>query len=306
MDVRVIIDQMVILFFIMAVGYIANKCKVMTKELNRLLSSLVINVCLPFYIVSSVLTGEKSLSNGMVFAIIGYSIIAYIVVFILALILTRLPCFNNKDKKLYNFMILFGNVGFMGMPVISSIFGGDALFFASVFNMPFNFLVYSLGVYFVSGRGDEFKFSPKLFLNAGVVSSVIAIVLYVCDIHVPDVLCTAISLTGQITTPAAMLVIGSTLATIPVKRIFTNPELYLIAFIRLLLVPIAVWAVLRLIISDPTLLGVGVMLAAMPVATNASLLCLRYGGNEELASNSVFISTVLSLVTIPILSLLLF
>lgn len=305
MDVRVVINQMVILFFIMAVGYIANKAGVMTRDTNKLLSSLVINVTLPFYIISSVLTGEHSLANTTVFAIIGYSVISYAVVTVIALLLTNLPCFRGTDRKLYCFMIMFGNVGFMGMPVVSSIFGGDSLFFASVFNMPFNFLVYSLGVYFVSGGGSV-RISPKLFLNAGVISSILAILLYIFRVTVPEVICSAISLTGQITTPAAMLVIGSTLAGIPVKHIFRHAQLYLIAFIRLILVPLAVWAVLRLFIDDSMLLGVGVMLSAMPVATNAAMLCLQYNGNYEIASDSVFISTVLSIVTIPLLAWLLF
>jgi malate permease and related proteins len=302
MDMQLIITQMLTLFFGMAVGYAAYKFKVLDNSANRVLSNLVMNITLPFFILSSVMGGERTLSNIEVFYIFGISLISYGLCLVIALIIPKAPLFKNKDEKMYSFMLLFGNVGFMGMPIVSSLFGSQALFFASVFNMPFYIFLYTVGLYFVSG---DFKFSPKLFLNSGIISSFAALIIYLIDIPVPDIFSQSFTLIGQITPPAAMLIIGSTLAAIPVAHIFTNVRLYIISFIRLLVMPMLILFILKQFVTDTDILGIAVVLTAMPVATNSTMLCLQYNGNHELASDGIFISTVLSIITIPVIVLFL-
>lgn len=305
MNISVIITVMATLFIGIAIGYFIRKIKLISQGFSRELSMLVNNVALPAYIVASVLNAERTLSTGMVFALLGFALIGYAVAIAIAFLVTRLPIFPKKDKQLYMFMMMVGNVGFMAMPVISSLYPSEALFFAAVLNMPFNIIVYSLGIYFVSGGSAEIKFSPKMLLTPGVIAAVLAIVIYILDIRTPEILNQAATLVGQMMTPCAMIVLGATLAEIPVREVFNRHAVYVQSAVKLLAVPFLVWLVLRFMISDEVVLGVAVLLFAMPTATNSTMLTLQYGGNYSLASSSVFVSTLLSLITIPVIAALL-
>lgn len=305
MNITVIFNVMATLFIGIAVGYFIRKIKLISQNFSREMSKLVNNVALPAYIIASVLSAEKTLSNGMVFALLGFAAIGYIVAIAVSFLISRLPVFPKQDKSLYMFMMMIGNVGFMAMPVISSLYGAEALFFASVLNMPFNIIVYSLGVYFVSGGKAKLKFTPKMFFTPGVVAAVLAIAIYILDIRMPDIIVDSAALVGQIMTPCAMVVLGATLSEIPVREVFNRPGVYVQSFVKLIVVPVLVWLVLQPLISDEIVLGVAVLLFAMPTATNSTMLALQYGGDYSLASSSVFVSTLLSMVTIPAIAALL-
>jgi predicted permease len=118
---------------------------------------------------------------------------------------------------------------------------------------------------------------------------------------VPAILKNTIDLVGGMTTPAAMLILGSTLACIPIKEVFSEIRIYFIAIVKLLIIPVVTWLILRLFVTDHLMLGVLVTLSAMPTATNATLLSMEYDGNEKLASKGVFLTTLLSVLTIPLL-----
>jgi predicted permease len=304
MNVTVILSQMAVLFLVLAVGYIANKSKVLTAESNRLLSKLVLNIAMPCTILSSVLGGNVTATgrDAAVFMLLSFG--AFALTFILAVPLPRLLKSPKSDGGLYRFMIAFGNVGFMGFPIIQSIFGQGAVFYVTLFNIAFSLLCFSVGLVMVSGGTG--KISARLFINPTMIVSVLTVIIFYTKLAVPAVLTDTVGLIGRMTTPAAMLVIGSTLAVIPFREVFSELRIYPVALVKLLVVPVLTYLIFRLFIHDTFMLGILVTLAAMPVATNASMLSIAYGGNEKLASKGVFITTLFSIVTIPLLVVLLF
>lgn len=136
-------------------------------------------------------------------------------------------------------------------------------------------------------------------------SALATLVIALGRLRVPALAGQAIGLLGQITTPAALLIIGSSLAQLPLRSILGGPRVWAVTAVRLLLLPAVLWLILRPLVSDPLILGVAVVIAGMPVASNCTMLCLQYGGDQKLASQGTFLTTLFSLVTIPLLASLL-
>ncbi|NLA87045.1 MAG: AEC family transporter [Clostridiales bacterium] len=299
MNMSAVITQMAILFIIMAVGYAANKFKIMTADSNKLISKLVVNIAMPCTILSSVLSGEVRASGLDAAYFMLLSLGVFLLSFIVAIPLPRLLRVPKADSGLYRFMVSFGNVGFMGFPVIQSIFGVGAVFYVTLFNIPFSVLCFSVGIIMVSGRGT--KLNLRVLINPTMVVSLLTVLVFYIKPSIPAVITDAVVIVGRMTTPSAMLVIGSTLACISLKEVFTEYRLYLMTIAKLLVIPILTWLILRLFVTNQLMLGVLVALSAMPTATNATMLSMEYGGNEQLASKGVFLTTLFSVATMPLL-----
>ena len=295
--------QMAILFFGIIVGFIAAKLKIIDDVACKVITNVVMNVTLPFFIVSTGITTGQTLTPLQMLQYFGLSLVCYAMAYFLGLAAGRLPLFDRKDRRLCSFMTTFGNTGFMGLPFIAGLFGSDALFYATIFNLPFNFLVFSIGIYLVSEDTGDTKINPKMFVNACLIASVLAIVLYLLNLQLPELAVSCLNTVGSATVPMAMLITGARLAQSSFKSVFADPGLYVLSLIKIAIVPLFAYGLLSIALSDPTLIRVGVLLSAMPVATNATMLCLQYGGNDDLASRGVFLSTLLSIVTIPLLVL---
>lgn len=298
-------EQMIALFLIMAVGYLMYKRKVIDDAAVVRFTRLVLNISLPAQIISSFSTSIGVVSSLEVAAVFGISVLSYVIyaaVGVVFLAAARVP----KDQRgTYFFMLLFANVGFMGLPVISTLFGESVLIYAVILNGVFNILVYSVGISLIGGRAG-FRFNPKLLLNMPLLSTVAAMLLFFAGIRLPQTVITSLNYMGNVTTPVAMLILGATIATMPVRELLDDWRIYVFTAFRLALIPLAVLAVLRgLHLAQPAVEGVMIVLAAMPVATNTTMLAIEYGGDMHLASKGIFFSTVLSVVSIPLITLLL-
>ena len=303
MDIQVILNQMIILFLIMVIGYITNKAGILDQTQNQKMSSLVLNVTSPALILSSVRTPTNGSLNSVI-QIFLISIAIYMLLPIVGILISKILKIPKEDRNLYQFMTIFSNIGFMGYPVIQSIFGEKALFFAAICNLVFNLVCYSYGVYLISGSG-KLSFDFRQLINPGIIFSIIAIIIYLTKYQMPQIIGETSNLIGSMTVPLAMMIMGSSLAEIPIKEVLNDIKIYLYTIIKQILIPILFWWVLKFIIQDPTILGVLVILIAMPVGSIAIMFCDQFGGNTTLASKSVFITTLSSVFTIPVLLYLL-
>ena len=305
MDMTNIINKMLVLLILLLVGYIANKAKILDESRTRALTTLVLNITQSALILGAIMNLEEAVSAKKVCGILLLSFGMYIFLGLIAVVVPYILHTKKSDFGVYRFMTIFGNVGFMGYPVISAIFGQDAIFYTVLFNIPFNLLSYSLGIMLISGGKDGFKFDYKLLINFPLIASLISVVLCFFNIHYPQPLVEATTSLGDMTTPGAMLVLGSTLAMQPLKKVFGDWHAYGLTFIRLLLIPCAAYFVFSHIVTDKLLLGILVVVSGMPVATNATMLTMEYGGNLEVASKTVVLSTILSVASIPLMVYLL-
>lgn len=179
MDINVVINQMIQLFLILGLGYFLNKIKLFDTELNQKLNKLLLNVTTPALIIASVGSLEPSNNISEVLLVFLVAVTIFAILPFLSYILVKIMRIPNHQKGLYMFMTIFSNIGFMGFPVMKSIFGNQAVFYTSIFNMIFNFLVFTLGVFLINyGTEKEVKPNVKNLLTPGIIASIIAIIIY--------------------------------------------------------------------------------------------------------------------------------
>ena len=303
MDTNVIISQMIILFLILTLGYFIFKIKLVDDNFTKQFSALVIKVTMPALLLSSVLDITERQPLRDVLTSFGIAVALFFIVMpIVGFLLAKLFRVKRNSTGLYVFMATFSNVGFMGFPVISALAGEVGLFYAAIYNLVFNVAVFTLGVWLVNHDkdGESSGFDIKLLMSPGVIAALLAIALYFMNIKLPVLLCDTIRSVGSITSPSAMLIIGCTLAKMDIKTVFSDWRLYPWILIKQIVIPILLWIPLAMIIKNEILLTVTFILFLMPVANNAVLFANTYNGDEELAARSVFLTTLFSLLTVPI------
>lgn len=299
MDMAHIINQMLILAAVMMVGFLINKLGILDHSGNQLLTKLVLNVALPANVFYAILGSGTSLSGRDTLIFFGLGVLVYILYFIIAFLSPKVLRTPKEDSGIYMFMIAFSNCGFMGYPVSEAIFGDEATVYVSLFNILFSIFVYSLGIGLLKGGFKQFDF--RVLLSPVMISTVLALILNYTGVKMPEFVLGTTDTIGSFMTPVAMITTGSALAMIPIKEIFRGWRIYPTVIIKTVILPIFVWLVLKNIVTDHLILGVLVMLSGMPTASIATMMCIEYGGNEKLASRGVFLSTVISVITIPLL-----
>jgi predicted permease len=312
---------MLVLFLVLVVGYAARKLKIMSDMTDKLLSKLVVNIAVPCTIILAIVSGDADMPGAQSALFLLLCAAVYAISLLLAFLAPVLFRRRIKDSGLISFMMAFGNVAFMGFPICQAIFGDESMFYVALFNIPFTLLVYSAGIVMVSGgqvknpqpggTGSDaparpaVKFNPRLLLNPSFISAIVAVALFAFKLRLPGVVLGGVEIISRMTTPSAMLIIGSSLAPVSPRAVFAERRLYLLALVKLAVIPVAVWLVMRGFVRDALPLGVLVVLAGMPSATSAPMLAYEYGGNTRLASGGVFFTTLLSVFTIPLLTYIL-
>jgi len=301
MDIKNVFTQVLVLFILILIGYIATKKNLIDNELSKKLSKLVMTIFLPCMIINSMqLEYNPNILRRIIFLIL-ISLLTYSFSFLVSILFKNF--FKSKeDIGVYQFAILFSNVGFMGYPVVEAILGKDAIFYAAIFNIPFNLLMMTLGVFVFSKDNCNYSFSSKALINPVIISILIGLLLFILNIKLPCFINKPLELLGNITTPMSMLVIGSMLCSSSIVESLKNKKLYIVSFVRLILIPILIYFILKNIIYDKLLFSIPIVISSMPAASNTAILANQYNANEKLASQLVFISTLFSIVTIPIIA----
>ena len=302
MDNSQLINQVIVLFIIMAVGFYAKKKKFLNNAVDKGLSDLLLNITLPFMIITSfnIKYESQMVSNAQKILILSF------VIHISLIFISKLLFFKsaNNKQQVFRFITIFSNVGFMGYPVLESIYGGTGVFYAAIFNIAFNILVWTVGVMLFTGEKD-FKSMGKALANPALIAVGIGLILFGFSIKLPVPIETSLKLVGSTTTPISMIIVGSMLAEMKFKDAFTDISVYYATIVRLLIVPMIIYVVLKLLKVDDFLLNICVILQAMPAAVMAPIIAEKYGGDNLLASQCVFITTIVSGITIPIIILFL-
>lgn len=304
MDFLHIVTQMLMIFGIVLVGLASAKRNLWAGELDRKLSVFILNVSMPALILASVMGKDLEFEASEVLTLSLVAVVNYVILIGMACLIPKIWHVNLSRQGLARFMLAFGNVSFIGYPVCDAVFGPKAVFCASVLNIPFNLLIFTIGVSFVNGGKARSAFSPKLVFSPCVVASLIAVVIALMGISVPAPVGQWFHLLGDLTTPCALLIIGSSLSHIPVRDMLGNRFAYAISLLRLIVLPLVVGVVLRLMGVDRFVANVAVVLSAMPIATNGIMLCLQYGKDERVMTQGLFLSTLFSVVTIPLIAYL--
>ena len=285
MNLSVVFAKMAMLVLIMLLGYLCARIGITGPEFNQRVTPLVMNVLLTATILNSVLSVPDFTGRDIVDYVLVMTA-ATVLQIAVAWFLPRLLRTRSEDVGAARLVTAFGNVGFVGLPVVAAIFGDEMVFFASLANIPFNLALYSIGAAQLSGTAGA-RFDWRKVLNMPVIATLLSVVLLLSRIHVPAVIADTISTLAGATIPLSMLIIGTSLGAISVRAALAD------------------WRVLRPFVGG-ALLGIPVLLAACPSAMVVTALCLQYGRSDAFASKCIFLNTILSAVTIPLLIWLLF
>ena len=276
------------------------KCHIFDEYTNKKISALIVNVASPMLIISSI-AGVEGSNKSIVFLMIGAGILMYIGFIILGKIINRIFPFPKKDWPVYECMVVFANTGFMGYPVLLDVFGQEAVFYASLIHMAFNFFVYTYAIMCLTkGDDSEFKLNFKQLLTPGIILIFVGIFIYLFDIQLPSVLMDTINSVGSLTAPLSMMMIGSSLAVYPIKDSFTDWRSYVFAFVRLMIVPFVTMIMCRLLHIDAYYANITIITNAMPVGSMVLMLATQYNANVKIVTKNIVVSTLLSVITIPI------
>ena len=289
------LHQIAVIFIGILAGFVCRKLKVLSEEGTATVSNIVVKIILPFYLFSAILNSGSAVDPRGVLLTLGLSFGMFLLSGLVALAVVPLLRPPAGDKGVYLFETMCGNVTYIGIPVCAAVLGGNAAFYASLLNIPYNLLCFSLGIWLLAG-----KLPLKKILNPAFLSGVAAAILYLLRVPVPSVILDGCAFIGQATSPCAMLVIGSVLGSVPFKEIFTEWRAIPYVLLRLVGLGALMALLLSFIDVDPVLKGVVILMASMPAATNSTMLCTIYGGNRALSAKLIFLSTALSIVTIPL------
>lgn len=298
------LKQMAVLFAIMMLGYLACRAGYLPEAVNQKISAIVVNFANPALILTSVgtLSGFRQ-SDLLLTAAAAAAVYGFLAA--LSLLLPRLLRVPKEERSVYRLMILFNNVGFMGLPLVQSLYGSSALLYMSVFLLFYNILIYTLGVRILRGKSQAKKDFPQTMrsiFNPGVIACILAVLIVEFHISISDVGTSVITMMGNLTAPLSMMCIGASFGTMRMKQLFENKRMLLLSAIKLLAVPVAGILLLQTVIHNSVIIGVAMVTLATPIGSMTTMMAQEYHADYSLTAQGVALSTLFSVVTIPLVA----
>lgn len=300
-------EVMTTLFLLLLAGYAAGKAGYFGGDFDRHLSRLVINITCPALILSSAMTGTLP-DRRYIVPLLLISVVTYVLLTAAALLLPRYLTNRRADYGTVGFALMFGNVGFMGYPVVDSIFGHEAVFYAAVLNVVNTFTVFTVGTVLITGRSESGgeRLEKKVLYSTPMLAAYLTMLIVALQIdNIPAFVSQPLTMLGNITVPAALLIVGSSMSNLSLRTMLGNRTVYLTTLFRLVLLPVAVGYLTSLLGFSPLVVSINTVVIAMPVATYGTILCLKYGRDTTMMTEVTFVTTLLSMLTIPALVLML-
>lgn len=290
--------QMVVLIL---VGIILRKMRIIDERIQAGLSNILINAVLPFSLISS---SQHEYSREMamgLFAVAGAAICYFSFSIIGMRMLAKKTNISDQEKRVLVSTAVFMNTGFVGFPILQGLFGDKGLILASCYNMVFNIFMYSYGEHKISGKKASFK---NIFWNPVTLATIVALILYALPWRMPAEVKTSIDLVGNMTVPMAMIIVGSTLSTIDVKKLFTDKVSYLSTGMRLIVFPaimlIAVMTIRHYFYMMPVTATTIVLMTALPCSSINVLFCEKYNCAPKLCARNFAQTVALMIITVPV------
>lgn len=291
-------QQVVILFILIAIGFVCGKARLITESGSKCLNELVLYAVTPCVIIKSF---SRPFDSAMLTNILLAAAVAIAVHMISILIATLIM--HDQDaarKKVYRFAVIFSNCGFMSLPLQQAVLGDDGVFYAAIYVAVFNITVWSYGVIMMSG-GKKSLSLKKIIFNPGIIGAVTGVIIFSCSITLPDVISQPIAYIAALNTPVPMLFIGYYLSKSNILDAFRDAKSYAVIALRLVLIPLITFGLLYICGIRDTLLVSCVISASAPAAATTTMFAAKFNRNAALAVNLVTLSTLCSVITMPII-----
>ncbi len=312
MNMFVVIQQMLVLLVMMLIGYIVFRIKWLDANACGKMSKIVVNVLNPCLMINGVLGKAVNLKGDMLFQTLVLVVVYYGALILLSIPVASILRVKKKHYNLYRLMLIFSNVGFMGIPVVTSIYGKEAMLLIAFYNLGYNLLLYTYGIYLASTGGEPGEKAEtakdagwKKLLNLGVASCLISIIIFLSGVTMPDSVCTFFDYVGNAAVPLSMILIGASVAQGGKKEFFLDRKMYVFMAVKMLAIPVAAALLMRLLPWPAMVEGVFILMLAMPVGSIVVMLAAESGADEIECTKGSILTTLLSVLTIPIVSVFL-
>ncbi len=298
MDLTVIINKVISLFLIMIIGVYGSKKKIITPMINKGLTNILLEITLPCLVISSfIFDMDNQLKNNIIKCFIYSPIVLITTTFISYIALFPI----KSDKKIImQFANVFSNCGFIGFPIIYSIFGGEGVIYASIFNMFFTIALWTYGIILFNGNIEK-KDLKKVFLNPSIIAVIIGLIILIFNISIPEVVYSTLDLVGGVTSPLSMIIIGVILGNSNILNYLRDYTIYYSSILKLLVLPVVLIIISKIINDNSIVVKTLTIITAMPAAAMTSILAEKFDKEKEYSAVIIFITTLFSLITFPLL-----
>ena len=293
----ILLRQMVIFLFMMVLGYIIAKKGILNEEVSKSISWIIVNIANPALIISGSI--GNSIRKSELLFILALAFGLYLLLILVAEFIIPFFYFPKKSEGIYKILLVFTNMGFMGFPIMSAMYGSVSLLYASVFMLPFNFLIYTYGIFRLIGGVEKPRVILKKCLNAGVIAVFVTFIIALCNIQLPYIITQSITMLSNLIAPLCMMVIGATFVNVSFREVFCDGKLLIFSVVRLLVIPFVFMFLLRKITDNVLLQNVAFIVIATPAGSMAAMLAQQYDADYRTASKGIALTTLLSVVTMP-------
>lgn len=295
---EILLQQIGLFVIYILAGVILVRTKVLNKETLEAISKFVIKMALPVMIFINIIDGVNNEILSGSWPIILIAAGFYVVMFLVSLWMTKFFHLGENRAGIYQAMMLFGNIGFMAVPVISNVFPGNGILYVSVFMIFDQFMLWTLGVKLTTPMGSG-RFDPKKLINPATVAILIGMILMLTEVRIPSLLDTGLQKIGATASPLAMIYIGGIFAELPLKKYLKEISLYGIVLVRMLLAAILMFLVLGFFPVNEEIRLAMALITGMPTMTAVVMMANASGLDGDYALGGVFITTVCGIVTLP-------
>ena len=316
LDTGTILSQILVLFILAAIGFVSGKTGYLPEKAGTVVSKLVMRVTMPALILSKMLSADFSADNyfdGL--KLVAVALVTLLMIFAITRPFTRLMKIPDKSRNVYCMQSLFGNVIFFAFPLFQALFGDIGVLYALFFNVGNDILLWTLGIYLAGKhKGGGFGNALKHILNMNMIMFIIGLILVLSNLSAKlkgGVVYQTADMIGKATSPLSMIFVGLVMASS--KGMFKNLGKkmlsILLALQKQLIVPVLAGLVLLFAVKQGWISDVVMMIAvmqlAMPVGTLTVSIAAEYDSDYEMAADNVFVSTLLSIITLPLIAYLL-
>ena len=296
MSILSLMEKMLVFVVLIAVGYISVRKGSLSTSFIKDASKLVINVFMSATIVVSCISIDSSMSNAEVINALWVMTAVLVLCFVIGAAACLITPMEKALKPVYEILISMPNTMFIALPVLQQLYGAQAVFYCALSSLPLDILLYTYGVMRLSKGGGV---NLKDIISAPLIASIIGVALFFMKIKLPGIAEDILGILSGATMPMSMIVVGGSLGTVSVANAFGDKRLYIMSFVRLIISPLIVLFLCRLMGADAMLTAAAVIIAASPSAVSVSVLSIQYGRDGVFASEGVLVSTMLSMLTIP-------
>lgn len=298
-NVKIAAQQVGILYIIVLIGAISDKIGLFSEKTAKACTDLLFWIITPCVIIRSFLNQEFTKETGLKLLVAaGCGFLMHFVA-----ILLNTPLFRKGDREqntLFRYSSIYGNVGYMTLPLTEAILGDEGVFYCSAVVMAFNVVSFTHGVYIINNEGGKFD-KKKLILNPGVISVLIGLPLFIFKIDLPSLINEPISYLATMQTPIAMLIFGTFLAHTKINDIFKHKKILIVSIMKLLVLPAAMVGIYKLFGLSGTLLIALTISSCAPTANNTVMFAAKYNKDTGLAAQIVATVSFISVITMPLI-----